>query len=146
MCSLSVNTLIIHYQQFLTNGSHFAMIYIIIGQLPLLQVNYLKADFQVGWPNIFKKCFRIIFSLKKKTIQFPLSFNLYFPRKRAPKLSICHLPTKQSVWTFNVTNRATNGFYNFQNYHQVVIYLFNSSAKSFMLFWKYSSNNSYSKE
>ena len=27
------------------------------------------------------KCFRAIFSLKKKTIQFPLSFNLYFQRK-----------------------------------------------------------------
>ena len=27
------------------------------------------------------KCFRVIFSLKKKTIQFPLSFNLYFQQK-----------------------------------------------------------------
>ena len=43
------------------------------------------------------KCFRVIFSLKKKTIQFPLSFSLYFQQKRAPKLSICHLPTKRSV-------------------------------------------------
>ena len=27
------------------------------------------------------KCFIVIFSLKKKTIQFPLSFNLYFQQK-----------------------------------------------------------------
>ena len=85
---------------------------------------------------IFKR-FRVYFSLKKKIIQFPLSFNLYFQQKRAPKLSICHLPTKRSVWVFDVTNR-TNGFSNFQGYHEVVMYLFNSLAKSWTLFWKYS--------
>ena len=42
--------------------------------------------------------FESYFLLRKKTIQFPLSFNLYFLQKRAPKLSICHLPTKCSVW------------------------------------------------
>ena len=83
------------------------------------------------------KCFIVIFSLKKKTIQFLLSLNLSFQQKRAPKLSICHLPTKRSVWVFDVTNR-TNGFYNFQSYYQVVTYLFNSLAKSCTLFWKYS--------
>ena len=36
---------------------------------------------------------------------------------------------------FDVTNR-TNGFSNFQNCHQVVMYLFNSLAESCMLFWK----------
>ena len=46
---------------------------------------------------IIFKCFRVIFNLKKKTIQFPLSLNLYLQQKRAPKLSICHLPTKRSV-------------------------------------------------
>ena len=51
--------------------------------------------------------------------------------------AICHLPTKRSVWDFDVTNR-TNGFYNFQSYYQVVMYLWNSLAKSCMLFWKYS--------
>ena len=40
MYSWSVNTLIIYYHQFLTNGSHFVLIYIIIIQLPPLQVNY----------------------------------------------------------------------------------------------------------
>ena len=96
-------------------------------------IDHIKADYWVEWP-IFK-CFRVIFSLKKKTIQFPLSFNLYFQLKRAPKLSICHLPTKRSVWVFDVTNR-TNGFSNFQSYYQVVMYLFNSLAKSCTLFWK----------
>ena len=86
---------------------------------------------------IIFKCFRVIFSLKKKTIKFPLSFNLYFQQKRAQKLSICHLPTKRSVWVFDVTNRR-NGFSNFQSHHQVVMYLFNSLAKSCTLFWKYS--------
>ena len=68
-------------------------------------------------------------TLKKKTIQFPLSFNLYFQQKRAPKLPICHLPTKRSVWGFDVTN-STNGFSSFQSYHEVVMYLFSSLAKS----------------
>ena len=31
------------------------------------------------------KCFRVIFSLKEKTIQFPTSVDLYFPQKRAPQ-------------------------------------------------------------
>ena len=43
------------------------------------------------------ECFRVIFSLKKKPTQCPLSFNLYLQQKRAPKLSISHLPTKRSV-------------------------------------------------
>ena len=34
---------------------------------------------------IIFKCFRLIFSLKKRTRQFPLSLNLYFQQKRAPK-------------------------------------------------------------
>ena len=94
----------------------------------------LKADSRVGWTNNFK-CFRVIFSLKKKTTQFPISFNLYFHQKRAPKLPICHLSTKRSVWVYDVTNR-TNGFSNFQSYCQVVVYLLNSLAKSCTLFWK----------
>ena len=76
-------------------------------------------------------------NLKKKTIQFLLSFNLYFQQKIAAKLSICHLRTKRSVWVFDVTNRA-NGFSNFQSYLKVVMYLFNSLVKSCTLFWKYS--------
>ena len=40
MYSWLVNTLIIYYHQLLTNGSHFALIYIIITQLPPLQRNY----------------------------------------------------------------------------------------------------------
>ena len=84
-----------------------------------------------------EQCFRVIFSLKKKTIQFPLSMNFYFQQKRALKLSICHLPTKRSIWVFDVKNR-TNGFSNFQIYHEVVMHLFNWLAKGCPLFWKYS--------
>ena len=91
-------------------------------------INRVGSDDQ----TIFK-CFRVIFSLKKKTIQYSLSFNLYFQQKRAPKLSICHLPTKLSVWVFDVTNRA-NGFSNFQSYHGVVMYLFNSLTKTVRYF------------
>ena len=83
--------------------------------------------------QIVFKCFRVIFSLKKKTNQLSLSFNLYFQQKRAPKLSICHLPTKCSVWVFNVTD-GTNGFSTYQSYHELVMSLFNSLAKSCMLF------------
>ena len=43
------------------------------------------------------KCLRVYFSLKKKIIQFPLSFSLHFQQEGAPKLLICHLPTKRSV-------------------------------------------------
>ena len=37
----------------------------------------LKANSRSNDLTIFK-CFRVVFSLKKKTIKFPLSFNLYF--------------------------------------------------------------------
>ena len=37
---------------------------------------------------IIFKWFRVISSLKKKAVQFPLSFNLYFEQKRAPNLPI----------------------------------------------------------
>ena len=83
------------------------------------------------------RCFRVIFSLKKKTIQFTISLSFFFQQKKSPKLSICDLLTKSSVWVFDITNRR-NGFSNFQSYHQVVMYLFNSLVKSCMLFWKYS--------
>ena len=66
-------------------------------------------------------CFRVIFSLKMKTIQFSLSFNLYFQQKRAPKLAICHLSTKRSVRVFDIINRR-NDFTSFQSYNQVVMY------------------------
>ena len=83
------------------------------------------------------KCFRIICSLKKNSIRFLLSFNLYFQQKRPQKLSTCHLPTKCSAWVFVVTNRR-NDFSNFQSYHEVLKYVFHSLAKSCSLFWKYS--------
>ena len=75
------------------------------------------------------KYFGVIFFLKKKTIQFPISFDLYFQQKRAPKLSICDLPTKRSVWAFDVTNR-TNGFSNFQSYQVVMLRYFENTLKS----------------
>ena len=81
------------------------------------------------------KCFRVAFASKKKTIQIPLLFNLYFQQERAPKLSICHLSEKRSVWVFDITKRR-NDFSNFKSYDQVVMYLFNSLAKSCTLFWK----------
>ena len=40
MYSWSVNTSMIYHHQFSTTGSHFVLIYIIITQLPPLQVNY----------------------------------------------------------------------------------------------------------
>ena len=105
------------YPTWLKNGIYFVTNF---------AAEILKTDSRVGWPNIF---------LKMLTIQFPLSFNLYFQQKRAPNLSICYVPTKRSVSVFDVTNR-TNGVSNFQSYHQVM-YLFNSLAKSCTLFWKF---------
>ena len=61
----------------------------------------LKLDSRIGWPN------NILNVLENYLIS--LLFNLYFQKKRAQNLSICHLPTKRSVWVFDVTNR-TNGF------------------------------------
>ena len=40
---------------------------------------------------IIFKFFRVYFSLKKKTLQFPLSFNLYFQKKKEPHS--CHFAT-----------------------------------------------------
>ena len=83
---------------------------------------YVHQRRTLGWDDlIIFKYFRVYFSLKNKIIQFPLSFNLYFRQKRAPKLSICHLPTKRFVWVFDVTD-CTNGFSILQSYHQVVMY------------------------
>ena len=76
----------------------------------LWKIFVLKVDSRVGWPD------RLIFSLKRQTVQFLFLFNLYFPQKRVLKLSICHWLTKSSVWVCDVTNRR-NGFYNFQRYH-----------------------------
>ena len=106
----------------------------LVGVLHLLEI-----EREILWSDDLRifKCFRVIFGLKKKAIQFSLSFNLYFQQKRVPKLLICRLLTKRSVWAFDVTNRI-NGFSNFQSYHQVVMYLLNLLAKSFTLFWKYS--------
>ena len=44
----SVNTSIIYYHQFLRNGSHFALKYINITQLPPLQVNYSSPPFRTN--------------------------------------------------------------------------------------------------
>ena len=45
----------------------------------------LKADSRVGWPNNFK-IFKVIFSLKKKTIQFPLFVQSLFSTKKSSKI------------------------------------------------------------
>ena len=78
-------------------------------------------------------CFRVIFSLKMKTIQFSLSFNLYFQQKRAPKLAICHLSTKRSVRVFDIINRR-NDFTSFQSYNQVVMYSLTHQPKAIRYF------------
>ena len=72
----------------------------------------LKADSPLGLDDFtIWKCFSAIFPLKKKTIQFPLSLNLYFQQKRAP---IC----KFATYLRNA--------------------LFEFLARSCTLFWKYS--------
>ena len=54
--------------------------------------------------TVFKD-FRVLFFLKRKTIQLSLSENLNFQQKKAPNLPICYLLTKSSVSVFDVTNR-----------------------------------------
>ena len=41
----------------------------------------LKADSRVGWANNFLNVLEFFYFLKKKAIQFLLSFNLYFQQK-----------------------------------------------------------------
>ena len=96
----------------------------------------LKADSRVGWPNIFK-CFRVIFSLKKKNSPISAFVQSLFSTKRSPNVVNLPLTEVTPFWVFDVRNRA-NGFSNFQNYHNVVMYLFKSLAKSCTLFWIYS--------
>ena len=67
---------------------------------------------------------------KKKTIQFPLSFNLYFQQKKPQS---CQFVTYRRNALFELLTSQTG-----QSYHQVVMYLFNSLAKSCTIFWKYS--------
>ena len=74
---------------------------------------------------IIFKCFRVIFPLKKKTIQCPLLFNLYFQHtKKTPK--VVSLPLTQESLCLSFWQNRTNGFSNFQSYHEIVTYLFNS--------------------
>ena len=54
-------------------------------------VNKIKNKFlsrpTLGWDDlIIFKCFGVIFSIKKKSIQFSLSFNLYFQQKNSTKV------------------------------------------------------------
>ena len=87
---------------------------------------HLKADCRLGWP---KSCFPLI----KENYSVSAFVQSLSSTKRAPKLSIFHVPTKRSVWVFDVTNRAI-GFSSFQSYHVVVMYLFNSLAEGCTLF------------
>ena len=84
----------------------------------------LKADSRLGWPDIFKS-FRVIFSLKKKTIQFLLSFNLFFQQK-SPRVGSLPL-TNETLFEFLTSQTG-------KSYHVVVMYLFNSLAKTCTLF------------
>ena len=87
----------------------------------------------LGDLTIFK-CFRVIFSLKEKTIQFPYSFDLYFSQKKIPKVVNFTLTYKTLCLSF--WNHKQGKWR--QSYLQVVMYLFNSLAKSCGLFSKYS--------
>ena len=97
----------------------------------------LKAGSRLGWPNIFK-CFRVIFSLKKKIIQFPLSFILYLQKKEPQS---CQFATyrRNALFEFLTSQTGQMAFLIFK----VIIrfmYLFSSLAKSCTLFWKYSNH------
>ena len=93
-------------------------------------------SFQLWWKEKSVKHQKVSkFCHQDCSFRFCLIF--IFNKKEPQSLSICHLLRKGSVWVFNVTNRRT-GFCSFQSFHKLVIYLFNSLAKSFTLFWKYS--------
>ena len=82
----------------------------------------------------FFKCFRVMFSLKKKTIQFPLSFNLYFQQKEPQS---CQFATYKRNALFGLLTSQTGQMafpMVFQRYHEVVMYLFSSLAKGCTLF------------
>ena len=79
----------------------------------------LKADSRIGW-LIILKYFRVIFSLKKKTIQLPLSFNFYFQQKKSSK--VVNLPLtddmlclsfwchKQDKWLFQFSKLSWGSY------------------------------------
>ena len=48
----------------------------------------------------FFKCFRVIFSFKKKTSQFPLSFNLYFQQKKEPQSCQFAIHRRKTLFEF----------------------------------------------
>ena len=80
------------------------------------------------------KCFRVIFSLKKKTIQFPLSFNLYFQQK-SPK--VVNLPLTDETLCLNFwRHKQDKWLLQFLKLSWGSYVLFNSLAKSCTLFWK----------
>ena len=76
---------------------------------------FLKADSRVGWPNNFLNTLEL-FSPKKKSYSISTFVQSSFSTKKSPKVVNLPLPTKSSVWVFDVTNR-TNGFYYFQSYY-----------------------------
>lgn len=71
-------------------------------------------NYQVKKFDLFK-CFRVIFSLKQKTIQFSFP-SLHFWQTRISRLSIFHSLMKSSIWIHYVTNRC--------NYFSFFLYLY----------------------
>ena len=81
------------------------------------------------------KCFIVIFSLKKKTIQF--SFSLSFQQKKSSEVADLALSNKTLCLSF-WRHKQEKWLFQFSKLSWVAIYLLNSLAKSCMLFWKYS--------
>ena len=78
---------------------------------------------------IIFKCFRVDFSLKKKAIQFLLSFNLYFKKEGS---KVVNLPlTNETLYLSFWHDKQDKWLFQFKSYHEVVMYLFNSLAKSY---------------
>ena len=96
----------------------------------------LKADFQADDLTIFKR-FRVIFSLKKKNYPISAFVQFLFSTKKSPKVVNLPLNDETLCLTF-WCHKQDKWLFNFQSYHQIVMYLYNSLAKSCTLFWKYS--------
>ena len=100
--------------------------------LILNQVIHLKwAGLTLGSDDlIIFKCFRVYFSLKRKLSNFCFRSTFIFNKKEPQS---CQFATYRQNALFEFFMPQT-GFSNSQSYHEVVMYLFNSLAKSSMPF------------
>ena len=137
-----------HAGIYIFTSNLFSLVYMIVPEMRFWLTNNVPYLQVVVFGPLFLLLFRLSFFVVVQVTGFPSVESLggggggalqnsMGGSLRNGVLNILVKSLKRSVWVFDVTNRK-NGFSNFQSYHWVVMYLFNSLAKSCTLFWKYS--------